>query len=749
MKKSKRKVILGFLLVIILTVAGGVISYQGIGKKHTGSAQNIDLGLDLAGGVSITYEVQGKKISQKDMDDTIYKLQKRVDGYSTESEVYQEGDKRIKIEIPGVTDANTILEELGQPGTLSFMTPDGQVVLTGSNVKSAEAQTGDDNGTKKYYGALEFDEEGTKAFATATKNFLGQQIYIIYDNQIVSAPSVNSEIKNGECVIEGMESFEAAENLASSIRIGALPVELKELSSNVVSAKLGANAIASTLKAGAIGFALVAIFMMIVYLVPGVCASIALVSYIVMMLLALNGFNVTLTLPGLAGIILTIGMAVDANVIIYTRIREEIATGKSVLTSIKEGFSKASSAILDGNITTLIAAAVLWFKGSGSVKGFAQTLAIGILISMFTALVVSRILAYAFYYFGFKDTRFYGKIKEGKKINYTKLSKKCMILSLVVILAGFAFMPINKADKDIGHPLNFSLEFSGGTSSTVTFDKDTKLNSSLEKKVVKLYEDVSESSSVQTQKVSDSNQMIIKTVSLTLEQREKLESSLTKNYHAKSVACENISSTISSEMQRDAIIAVIIATVCMLIYIAFRFKDIKFGGSAVLALLHDVLVVLTVYSIGRLSVGSNFIACMLTIVGYSINATIIIFDRIRENLKAMDGEELDDIVNTSINQTFTRTINTSITTFIMVLCLFLLGSSSIREFALTLMAGIVCGAYSSVCITGPVWYYMKKREKGKRKAVSSKSGVDVSKGLIGNRKEKKAAKRTGKRQKRR
>lgn len=747
MKKNKRKVILGFLLVMILTIVGGFISYQGIGKKHTGSAKNIDLGLDLAGGVSITYEVQGDDISQEDMDDTIYKLQKRVDGYSTESEVYQEGDNRIKIEIPGVTDANAILEELGQPGTLSFMTPDGNIVLTGSNVKSAEAQTGDDNGTKKYYVALEFDKKGTKAFATATKEFLGQQIYIIYDNEIVSAPTVNTEITNGECIIEGMESFESAENLASSIRIGALPVELKELSSNVVSAKLGANAIESTLKAGVIGLALVALFMIVIYLILGFCASIALITYIIMTLLALNGFNITLTLPGLAGIILTIGMAVDANIIIYTRIREEIATGKSVLSSIKEGFSKASSAILDGNITTLIAAAVLWFKGSGSVKGFAQTLAIGIVVSMFTALVVSKILAYAFYYFGFKDTKYYGKIKEGRQINYVKLSKKYMVLSLVVILAGFAFMPINKADKDIGHILNYSLEFSGGTSSTITFNKNVKLDSDLEKDVIDLYEDVSESSSVQTQKVTDSNQMIVKTVTLTLEQREELENKLTKNYDAKSIACENISSTISSEMQKDAVIAVVIATICMLIYIAFRFKDIRFGGSAVLALIHDVLVVLTVYSVGRLSVGSNFIACMLTIVGYSINATIIIFDRIRENLKAMEGESLEDVVNTSINQTFTRTMNTSITTLIMVFCLFVWGSSSIREFALTLMAGIVCGAYSSVCITGPVWYFFTKNVKGKKKADSNAG--DRPRQILGSKENKKSAKRTGKRQKRR
>lgn len=746
MKKNKRKVILGFLLILILTIAGGIVSYQGIGKKHTGSAKNIDLGLNLAGGVSITYEVQGDNVSQEDIDDTIYKLQNRVQGYSTESEVYQEGNNRIKIEIPGVTDSNKILEELGQPGTLIFMTPDGNTVLTGSEVKTAAAQTIDNNGTKEYIVSLEFNKKGTKAFATATKNFLQQQIYIIYDNEIISAPTVQTEIKNGECQITGMENFEAADNLASSIRIGALPVELKELSSEVVSAKLGADAIQSTLKAGGIGLALVAIFMVIVYLVPGFCASIALITYTVMTLLALNGFNITLTLPGLAGIILTIGMAVDANVIIYTRIREEIATGKSVLSSIKAGFHKASSAILDGNITTLIAAAVLFIKGTGSVKGFAQTLAMGIVISMFTALVVSRVLAYAFYYFGFKDPKFYGKIRESRQINYVKLSKKCMVVSLIVILAGFAFMPVNKADKDIGHILNYSLEFSGGTSSTITFDKDTKLDNDLEKKVVKLYEDVSKSTSVQTQKVKANNQMIVKTVVLTLEQREKLENQLTEKYGVKTVTCANISNTISSEMQRDAIIAVVIATVCMLIYIAFRFKDVKFGGSAVLALLHDVLVVLTVYSVGRLSVGSNFIACMLTIVGYSINATIIIFDRIRENLKAMDQEEygLDGIVNASINQTFTRTMNTSITTFIMVFCLFVLGSSSIREFALTLMAGIICGGYSSVCITGPVWYLMKKGEK---KTVKKQKSTG-KKRLLGKAEKKKSAKRTGKRQKR-
>ena len=704
------------LAVIIVAVFCAYTVANGLGKQHKGSAKNIELGLDLAGGVSITYQIDDENPTDTDVDDTIYKLQKRVENYSTESEVYKEGSRNITVEIPGVTDANTILEELGKPGDLEFKLEDGSVVLTGANIKSAEAGTQEDKGMKNYVVRLTMDDEGAKAFATATSANIGKPIYIYYDGEVVSAPTVQSAITDGNCVIENMESFETASELASTIRIGALPLTLTEIRSNVVSAKLGQDAIETSLRAGAIGLALVSVFMMIVYLFPGFVASLALCIYIILDLLAINGFDATLTLPGIAGVLLAIGMAVDANVIIFTRIREEISSGKSVLNAINGGYDKALSAILDGNITTLIAAAVLWVKGSGTVKGFAQTLAIGIILSMFTALFVTKHLMLSFYELGVRDEKFYGRAKEVKVRNYVKMSKFCMIASLIVILLGFVFMPVNK--KAIGNILNYDLEFSGGTSVTMTFNSE--VTDDLDEQIVQTVKDTVDVKTVQSQKVINSDQIVIKTNELTVEERSKLEDALKAAYDIEEYQTEEIAASVSAEMKSDAIVAVIIASLCMLVYIAFRFKDVKFGGSAVLALLHDVFVVLTIYSVFRLSVGNTFIACMLTILGYSINATIIIFDRIRENMKnnQMMKQGLDVVVNTSISQTFTRTINTSLTSFITIFVLYILGVASIKEFTLTLMCGIVCGAYSSVCITGPVWYYMKTRGK---KAVSKKS----------------------------
>ena len=725
-RNSSGKYIAGLILLIALCVFGAFITTKGITKKKIGRASNIELGLDLAGGVSITYEVDGKNVSDSDMKDTVYKLQKRVEGYSTEAEVYQEGKDRINIEIPGVTDANKILDELGKPGTLSFavqkqvkVKKNGKTttqttldtVLTGQNVKKAKAVTNQNQttGKKEYLVALEFDAKGTKAFAKATKANIGKPIYIIYDNQVISAPNVQEAITKGECTIDGMESYEAAENLASSIRIGSLPVKLNELRSNVVSAKLGVNAIQTTVKAGVIGFVLVCLIMIAFYAVPGMIACVALAIYMLMMLLALNGFNATLTLPGLAGIILGIGMAVDANVIIYARIQEEIGAGKSTGAAIKSGFGKAASAIIDGNVTTLIAVLVLWFKGSGTVKGFAQTLGMSVLISMFTALVISRFLVYVAYHFGLRDKKWYGKPRTIKTRDFVRTGKKYVAVAGVIILIGLAALPMNRSK--IGSILNYDLEFSGGTASTITFKDDQKVNDSLEKQVVKAYEKVSKSTSVQSQKVKANNQMVVKSVELNLSQRKQIESTLKKDYKVKSVTTENISSTISNEMQRDAFISVVISAICMLIYIAIRFKDVKFGSSAIIALINDVLVVFAAYSVGRLSVGGTFIACMLTIIGYSINSTIVIFDRIRENLALKTGkqtaEDLREIANKSLTQTLSRSINTSITTFIMVVMLYILGVASIRDFSLPLMAGLVCGAYSSICIATELWYVMK------------------------------------------
>ena len=718
MKKSKG--IVSLVLIAALLGLLGFTCWQGFGSSHTGSARNINLGLDLAGGVSITYQTKDKNPSAEDMKDTIYKLQKRVEQYSTEASVYQEGDDRINIEIPGVTDANKILDELGKPGSLSFQTADGETVLTGTDVKSASAKTGqDDMGNKEYSVELNLTKSGTKKFATATQNNIGKQIAIIYDGETISSPVVQSAITGGQAYITGDFTYEEADNLASTIRIGGLKLELEELRSNVVGAQLGEQALSTSLKAGVIGLILVFLFMVFVYRLPGLASSLALLIYTEIVLVILNAFDVTLTLPGIAGIILSIGMAVDANVIIFARVREEMAKGKTVKSSLKAGFQKAMSAIVDGNITTLIAAAVLWFKGSGTVKGFAQTLAIGIVVSMFTALVITRMIVYAFYGIGIrKENLYYHQMKERKAINFLGKKKVFFSISIAVILAGFVIMGVNSA-KGNG-ALAYSLDFQGGTSMNVKFDKDYSIDE-IDQEIVPVVEKITGDHNIQTQKVSGTKQVIIKTKTLSLAKREQVNKALKTTFGVKEsdITAENISSTISGEMRRDAVIAVIVATIFMLLYIWFRFKDVRFATSAVAALLHDVLVVLAFYAASRISVGTTFIACMLTIVGYSINATIVIFDRIREELPLMKkNDDLAEVVNKCITQTLTRSIYTSLTTFIMVFVLFIMGVSSIREFAAPLMAGIICGGYSSVCITGALWYVMKT--KVSKKATNKK-----------------------------
>ncbi|MCI9023670.1 MAG: protein translocase subunit SecD [Dorea sp.] len=708
---KKNRGIVSLVLTVVLIALMGFTVLVGFGKTGTGAMKNIKLGLDLKGGVSITYQVKDKNPTEEEMSDTIYKLQKRVEQYSKEASVYQEGSDRINIEIPGVSDANKILDELGKPGALEFRTQDGETVITGADVESASARAGEDQmGNREYSVELNLNENGKEKFAKATEENVGKQIAIIYDEAEISSPRVNEAITGGQAYITGNFTYEEADNLAATIRIGGLKLELEELRSNVVGAQLGEQAISTSLKAGAIGLALILVFMIFVYYLPGVASGLALLIYTELVLLILNGFNITLTLPGIAGIILGIGMAVDANVIIFARVREEMSHGKSVKNSLKTGFQKAMSAIVDGNVTTLIAAAVLWFRGSGTVKGFAQTLAIGIIVSMFTALVVTRLIVFAFYAVGLrKESLYYRPRKEREPIHFVEKRNVFFILSVVLIAAGIAVMGVNSS-RGKG-AFAYGLEFEGGTSTNVTFNEDYTIDE-IDEKIVPIVEEVTGDRNVQTQKIAGTNQVIIKTVTLGLDKREELNQAMKDEFGVDEslITAENISATVSNEMRQDAVVAVIIATVCMLLYIWFRFKDIRFAASAILALLHDVFVVIGFYAIARISVGNTFIACMLTIVGYSINATIVIFDRIREELHYQSKKsELMEVVNKSITQTLTRSIYTSLTTFVMVAILFIMGVSSIREFAAPLMMGVVCGAYSSVCITGALWYVMRMK----------------------------------------
>ena len=757
MKRLKKGQGIAWLVVLLACIVGfGYLAFNIVtATVNKDDKYKIRLGLDLAGGVSITYQAVGNTPTTEELNDTVTKLQKRIENElgsesaTTEASVYPVGDDRITVEIPGVTDANALLKELGTPGSIYFiaqtdadgnqnyefdsatasyklnydikdLVKNGSVILQGSDVKSADAtyQQNDQTGASSPVVSISLTEKGTKAFADATTSAYakGESIGIYYDGQFVSVPTVNAAITNGQCIIEGMEDYDAAERLASYIRIGGLNIELKELQSEVVGAQLGGDALSSSLKAGGIGLLIVMVFLIVMYFVPGVAASIALALYTGLMLFILWAFDITLTLPGIAGIVLSIGMAVDANVIIFARIREEIAAGRTVATAIETGYKKALSAIVDGNITTLIAAAVLGALGSGTVKGFAITLAIGVILSMFTALVITRILMNALYAVGVRNEKFYGKAKSVKTIDFIGKRHIFFALSLAVICAGFIGMGVHAAKGD--KALNYSLEFLGGTSTTVEFNENYTL-ADADKEIVPKIAEVTGTKDIQTTVVDGTNQIIFKTASLSLSKREALNQMLEKDYGVKDTAItsSNIGSTISGEMRSQSIIAVIVAAFFMLIYIWFRFKDIRCASGAIIALIPDVLVVLALYALARISVGSAFIACMLTVIGYSVNDTIVLFDRIRENKKGMRDESpeaLAELANRSTTQTLSRTISTSITTAIMVLMLLILGVTSIREFALPLLVGVICGTYSSIFIATELWYVMKIRIKGKK-----------------------------------
>lgn len=744
---NKSKGTLHLLITLICMALILALAFVGIGDEASGSIYDINLGLDLAGGVSITYQVVGDdNPSSTDMSDTIYKLQQRAYNYSTEAEVYQEGTNRINVDIPDVSDANAILEELGSPGTLYFIAEtdsdgntnysygttgyvlnytidelieNGSVVITGDDIAGASAgtQSNSTTGATEYVVSLSFTEEGTEKFAEATTAAYeaGESIGIYYDGEFVSVPTVNAAITDGSAVITGMDSLEEAQNLASTIRIGAVPLELEEVRSTVVGAKLGESAIQTSLIAAAIGLALIIIFMIIVYRIMGVAASLALITYVGLDIVIMSSFGVTLTLPGIAGVILSIGMAVDANVIIFARIREEITAGASVKNAIKNGFDKALSAILDGNITTLIAAAVLYIMGSGTIRGFAQTLAIGIILSMVTALFITRYILNALFAIGAKSEKLYGKGRTLKPIGFVGKNKIFFSISGVLILAAAVMLIYNAST---GYMLNYNIDFVGGTSSTISLDEEVTLDYIDEtiKPIIAEALDISEAD-IRANTVNDSNEIVLKTKTLDQEERQAVLDALESELGIEEdcVQMENISATVGSEMRRNALISVLIATICMLIYIWFRFKDFRFGLSSVLALLHDVIVVLLFYAVLQWSVGTTFIACMLTIVGYSINATIVVFDRIRENLKSMKKSSLEEIVNKSVTQTLSRSINTSLTTLVTVVILAIMGVSSIKEFAYPLIVGILCGTYSSVCIAANLWYVFSTKFAKKEK----------------------------------
>ena len=708
------------VLVIIALVFGWFVTLFGIGGVDS-VKDALKYGLDINGGVYVVMEAQtdatGDELAEL-MDQTRAVLDNRVNQMGVaESSVTIEGDKRLRVEIPGVDDAEEAIEAIGRTAKLSFILADGTIVVDGSNVKDAQIAT-----DGSYYKILlEFDSEGAGLFEEGTRKALsgevtsvidgvsGNQIAIVLDNEIITHPNVKSVISGGNCEISGNYSKEEASTTAALIRGGALPVELVEIQSSVQTATIGADALDKSIVAGAIGLGIVFVLMLAFYGMLGLIADIALLLYVVLFLWSMVGMGVVLTLPGIAALILSLGMAVDANVIIFARIKEEIAAGKSIRVAVDAGFKNALTTVLDAQITTLIAAVVLFEVGTTSVKGFALTLMIGIVFSIFTAVVITQLfISLLASSKKFAKNKYFGVNEDGspkqllnKTFSFIKHRKVYYIISVSIIVIGLVFMMIGG--------MNYGIDFTGGTNIQVEMGKqvdiseveDTLKDYDLDPTIIYAGE--------------GNTQIVIKTIkSLENAERSEIIETLGEKYGVTQddvLASEQFGPSVGDELKANAVKAVIIAAIGMLIYIIFRFKSWKYGFSAVIGVVHDVLMVIAFYAIFGFTVNNPFIAAILTLVGYSINDTIVIFDRIRENKRIYNKDNNETNIDRSLNQTLNRTIMTSMTTLVVMIPLCIMVSASIREFIIPLMVGVIVGCMSSIFVCSPLYYDLCRNEE--------------------------------------
>ena len=729
------------IIFIVLMLFGIYVSANGIGPVKN-LKDSLKYGLDINGGVYVVMEAEtdmsGTELKTT-MEQTRNVLERRVDAMGVaNATVTVEGEKRIRVEMPGVEDAESAINRIGDTAKL----------LDGEDVKDATADTDTENGGYKI--VLTFNKEGQKKFAEATaKASSGQvtatvqdeegntvsnnSVVIWLDDNILTAPTCDETINSESCEITnrgGGMSRENATEEAALIRGGALPVSLTEVESSVQAASIGENALDKSIVAGAIGLGLVFLIMILVYNVLGLFADLALALYAMIVLWGMVALNAVLTLPGIAGIILGIGMAVDANVIIFSRIKEEIGLGRSIRVAVDEGFRHALVTVLDSQITTLIATVVLYQLGSTAVKGFAITLMISIIVSIFTAVFVTQCFVGVLADSGFAKNQFFGCKADGtpfkimrKEIDVIGHRKIFYIISGAVIAAGVLFFAIRG--------FNYGIDFTGGT--MLELDMGKKVSQSEVQKSLKefkLNEQIIFSG-------SNNETIVIKTTkAMNASERGDVTDKVIKDFGLDDSAVkssEEFGATIGSEIRSNAIKSILVAALFMLLYIIFRFRSWKYGVSAVAGIFHDVLVLLSMYAVFYFIVNNPFIAVLLTVVGYSINDTIVIFDRIRENRHLMRGKSLKEILNTSINQTLDRSIMTSITTFVAIIPLLILVSSSLSGFCIPLMIGVICGTYSSIFLCSPLYYEFNKREE-----LSKYEAQEKAKKRIEEKKERKA-----------
>lgn len=689
----------------------------------------IRLGLDLVGGSRIVYEAEiPDGYNQANLADDMNSVQKVIrqrltDKGFTEATVTLTGDNRVTVEIPQITNPEEAVQTLGTTAQLTFIDADGKEWLTGSDIKKATYGYGRPTGnevTDVHYVQVQFTSEGQKKFAEATGNIAARTdgtniMAIVMDNQVISSPSVSSQIDSDSCVISGSFTRDSASELADLINAGQIPFSLKQVELRSVGPQLGADAMRTSLIAGAIGIVLVMLFMLIVYRIPGLVASIALCFYMVIEALIFSLVRVNLSLPGIAGIILSIGMAVDANVIIFERVKEELKNGKTVKSAIDSGFKRAFTAILDSNITTLIACAVLFFLGTGTIVGFATTLGIGVIVSMFTALTVTHFLLNRMVDFRVRNPKAYGlRDREAGKQRFAILKNFKIFggISALLVVTGLVALILLPFGKNL---FNLSIDFAGGTE--MEFNMHTEVTQDVQTEVSGLFKDATGVDASSVTSSGDGNEdVLIRSTSITSEQRAAVIDKMLEKYSLADTDILNnndVSASVGSDLQRSAVICSVLAIVLMMLYITFRF-EMTSGMAAVCCLMHDLLIMLSVYVWLQIPLDSNFIAAALTILGYSINASIIVFDRVRENLRTARREDFASVAERSVWQTMGRTINTTLTTLFTIGMVFILGVPSLKQFTLPLIVGILAGGWSSVLLSCSLWNVFRKKFRKKR-----------------------------------
>jgi len=733
----KRSRIIAFFLLLILFASL-------LGTTTNPILNRIKLGLDLQGGFEVLYQVKpvndGDKITQATLASTAEALSKRINALGvSEPRIDVEEGNRIRVQLAGIKDQKQAREMLSTTAELSFRDSEDNKLLDGTDLvqggaKQSYDQNGKPNVTLKLKDASRFAKATEKAMEKTPSVMV---IWLDFDEdkdsyakeagkknpKYISAPMVSKVINSRDVEITGNFTVEEAKTLAELLNAGALPVKLKEIYSTSVGAQFGSDALQSTVLAGIIGIAAIYLFLMLYYRLPGIVACIALSVYIWMLLAVYDGLNAVLTLPGIAAFVLGIGMAVDANIIAYERLKEEIKVGRSLQAAFKESNKTSFVTIFDAQITTLIAAVVLYIYGQSSVKGFATMLIISLLISFITAVYLSRFLLgllvhsnwfnHKLSWFGVKKQDVHN-IKEGvetvdlptrfDKIDFVKRKNVFFTLSGVLIALGIVMLLIFR--------LNLSIDFTSGTRIEVSSDKPLTTET-VKSELAKF--DVETDDIVLS---GDNNSSAVARYKGSLSQNEINE--LKDYFHEKYGVDPNVSvvtPTVGRELVKNAIYAVLISLAGIIIYTAFRFEW-KMGTAAILALIHDSFFMVAVFSISRLEVDLNFVAAVLTIIGFSINDTIVTFDRIRDHMKKKKRirtyQELEDIVNKSLRQVLTRSINTSLSTLLPIIFLLLIGSQAIWNFSLAMLVGLIVGVYSSVFIAAQLWLVWKGKELKKK-----------------------------------